>query len=99
MTKRRAAYLGGVAWFLDFLGPWLPSIGFLGAMALWFYVLLEGDWLSRPNPGDLPHRWGRIAWDVRVAGRLRWAWFMSALIASLLYLLMLGLHGGLVPAP
>lgn len=76
------------------LGRFFPTVGLLGAEILWFYVLFEGDWLECPRPGDLPYRWGRIAWRIREARRHRWGWFLAGLVAAVGHLFLLGWTGG-----
>lgn len=77
-------------WLIDALGPWFWIAGFVGAMALWFSVYWYGDWLERPSPGDLPYRWGRVAWNAKEAKAERSAWFAAALMATLFYFYLLG---------
>lgn len=73
----------------------LAFIGTLGAVALALFALRCGDWLPRPNPGDLPYRWGRVAFSIREARGDVLAWIFATLGSVVGMTILLFIHGSM----
>jgi hypothetical protein len=69
--------------YADVLAPYAAPTGLMGAEVLAWVAYFFGDYRIRPRTGDLPYRWGRVAWQTRKARERRFAVAVLGLLMAL----------------